>query len=146
MGTAIQKPKLLITEDDYENQKFLNLFLKKYFAIDMCDSSETFYAHINNEQYDIILMDISIKGKKNGLDLTREMRQNPKYLDTPIICYTAHAYNIDRLNALDAGCDIYISKPSDIKYLLKSMFQLLESKGKILYGNGISESECYCTS
>jgi len=62
------KPKLLITEDDYENQKFLELFLKKYFTIDICDSSESFYALIYNHKYDIILMDISIKGKKTVLN------------------------------------------------------------------------------
>ncbi len=128
--TAEQKPRLLITEDDYENQKFLELFLKKYFTIDICDSSETFYALINKEKYDIILMDISIKGKKDGLELTRELKNDQNYSNIPVICYTAHAFNKDRLNALDAGCDAYLSKPSDIHTLLNSLFDLLQEKGK----------------
>ena len=133
-NTAEQKPKLLITEDDYENQKFLELFLKKYFTIDICDSSESFYALMNNGKYDIILMDISIKGKKDGLELTRELKNDPNYSNIPVICYTAHAFNKDRLNALDAGCDAYLSKPSDIHTLLNSLFDLLREKGNAFVG------------
>ncbi|MCX6174788.1 MAG: response regulator [Ignavibacteriales bacterium] len=136
MGNLVeQKPKLLITEDDYENQKFLELFLKKYFTIDICDSSESFYALMNNGKYDIILMDISIKGKKDGLELTRELKNNPNYSNIPVVCYTAHAFNKDRLNALDAGCDVYLSKPSDIHTLLNSLFDLLREKGITLVGS-----------
>ena len=126
MGNTVeQKPKLLIAEDDFENQKFLNLFLKKYFTIDVCDSSDTFYELIEGGRYDIILMDISLKGTKNGLELTKEVKGNPETSGIPIICYTAHALNTDRLNALDAGCDAYISKPSDIYTLLNSLFTFL---------------------
>lgn len=125
----VTKPKLLITEDDYENRKFLELFLKRYFRVDVCDSSDSFYNLISKHNYDIILMDISIKGRKNGLELTREMKNNPELKGIPIVCYTAHAFNKDRLNALDAGADAYISKPSDIRVLLNSLLDLLKGKG-----------------
>jgi DNA-binding response OmpR family regulator len=95
----------------------------------MCDSSETFYALISKNNYDIILMDISIKGDKNGLELIKEMKGNPELKTIPIVCYTAHAFNKDRLNALDAGADAYISKPTDIKILLSSLIDLLKDKG-----------------
>ncbi|MEW6701187.1 MAG: response regulator [Bacteroidota bacterium] len=120
-----EKPRLLVTEDDYENRKFLQLFLKKYFLVDVCDSSESFYDLMKKEKYNIILMDISIKGKKNGLELTKELKSDPNYCDIPVICYTAHALNKDRINALEAGCDVYISKPSDIRTLLNTLFDLL---------------------
>jgi DNA-binding response OmpR family regulator len=130
-----KKPKLLIIEDDFENQKFLNFFLKRYFQVDVCDSSDTFYELINKEKTDIILMDISIKGPKNGLQLTQELKNDPKFSTIPVVCYTAHAFNKDRLNALDAGCDAYISKPSDIHTLLNSLFDLLRMKGNLFTGN-----------
>ncbi len=126
---ALNKPRLLITEDDFENRKFLEIFLKRYFQVDVCDSSESFYNLIGKHNYDIILMDISIKGRKNGLELTKEMKSNPELCNIPIVCYTAHAFNKDRLNALDAGADAYISKPSDIRVLLNSLIDLLKGKG-----------------
>jgi len=134
-GSTGVKPKLLMVEDDIENQKFLKLFLKKYFLIDICDSAETFQQLIDKEQYEIIMMDISIKGDKNGLDLTREFRSNASHSDIPIICYTAHAFSHDRINALDAGCDVYISKPSDIYTLLNTISELLKAKGINIFDN-----------
>jgi DNA-binding response OmpR family regulator len=134
------KPRLLITEDDFENQKFLQLFLKKYFTVDICDSSDSFYQLMNREKYDIILMDISIKGEKNGLELTKEVKNNPDFSHIPVICYTAHAFNKDRINALDAGCDIYLSKPSDVHTLLNALFDLLKAKGNMLLGTNGSQN------
>ncbi len=131
----VNKPRLLITEDDFENRKFLELFLKRYFIIDTCDSSEEFYDLLGKENYDIILMDISIKGEKNGLELTKEIKNDPAHHDIPILCYTAHAFNKDRLNALDAGCDVYLSKPADIRTLLNSLADLLKPKGIDLLAN-----------
>ncbi len=139
-NTTEEKPRLLITEDDFENQKFLQLFLKKYFMVDICDSSESFYNLMGREKYDIILMDISIKGDKNGLDLTREVRNNPDFSEIPVVCYTAHAFNKDRINALDAGCDIYLSKPSDIHTLLNALFDLLKLRGKYFLGSSPNQS------
>ena len=141
MGNITEaKPKLLITEDDFENQKFLELFLKRYFLVDICDSSDSFYNLMNKEKYDIILMDISIRGEKNGLELTRELRNNPNYSTIPIICYTAHAFNKDRINALEAGCDVYLSKPTDIHTLLNALFDLLRVKGKFLMGSNTTQN------
>lgn len=134
------KPRLLITEDDFENQKLLTVFLTKYFKVDLCDSADSFYELLHKERYDIIVMDISIRGNKNGLDLTRELRNNPDYSNIPIVCYTAHAFNRDRINALDAGCDVYISKPTDIYVLLNALMDLLKSKGKMLIDGSFTGS------
>ena len=139
-STLETKPKLLVVEDDFENQKFLNLFLKKYFSIDTCSSSETFYQLIDKVKYDIIVMDIAIKGDKNGLDLTRELRRSPSHSDIPIICYTAHAFNQDRINALDAGSDVYLSKPTDIYTQLNSISELLKAKGKNIFDNSSTQN------
>jgi len=136
--------RLLITEDDSENQKFLLFFLKRYFFVDICDSSESFYEMMSKEKYDIIMMDISIRGDKNGLELTKELKSNPSTSGIPVLCYTAHAFNKDRINALEAGCDVYISKPAEVYSLLESLFELLKRKGKMMIGespfNGLATS------
>jgi two-component system, cell cycle response regulator DivK len=133
MGSSIDfRPRLLITEDDFENQKFLLFFLKRYFFVDICDSAESFYEMMKKQKYDIIMMDISIRGDKNGLELTRELKSDPTTSAIPVLCYTAHAFNRDRINALEAGCDVYISKPTEVYSLLDSLLDLLKQKGKII--------------
>jgi two-component system, cell cycle response regulator DivK len=133
-----EKPKLLIVEDDYENQKFLALFLGRYFEVDSCDSADSFYDLSGKKKYDLFLMDISIKGNKNGLELTREIKLNPSTALIPVVCYTAHAFQHDRLNALDAGCDEYISKPSNIYSLLKTLLSQLEKKSRMIANASLS--------
>ena len=126
----INKPKLLIVEDDIENQRFLYLFLKKYFYVDTTDSSDQFYQLIEQKKYDVFIMDIAIRGDKDGLELTRELKNSSEYANTPVLCYTAHAFHTDRINALNAGSDLYLTKPSDIRTLLHSLMTLLKKSGK----------------
>jgi len=128
MKTEPVKPRLLITEDNEENRKFLEVYLQKTFELNFCDSAESFYECLNSEHFDVILMVISLNGDKDGLELTRELRSNPKFSDIPVICYTAHVLQQDRFNALEAGCDLYMTKPSDTKILLDSLLSVLSKK------------------
>lgn len=130
------KPKLLIAEDDSDNQSFLRLLLNKYFIVDICDSADSFYQFMKRNKYDIILMDISLKGNKNGLELTKELKSDPNTRSIPIICYTAHALNSDRTNALNAGCNAYISKPSNIYTLLNTLFSFVPHNNFFVSENG----------
>jgi CheY-like chemotaxis protein len=125
---AKSKPVLLIVEDDSENQKFLKIFLRKIFEIDVCDSAETFYEKLKEKNFDAILMDISLRGTKDGLQLTKEIRSNPKYCDIPIVILSAHAYQKDKDNAYKAGVDMFITKPVQGNLLIDSLKKVLEKK------------------
>lgn len=140
MGTSeAKKYKLLIIEDDFQNQKFLKLVLRRHFEISICDSSDSCYDFLGRGKFDVILMDITIRGSKNGLELTRELKNTPAYNTIPIICYTGHVYNSDRINALEAGCDVYLSKPSNLQTLISSIMEVLKTRGKeILFDNLVS--------
>lgn len=125
------KPRILITEDDSENQRFLKMFLGRKFAADICDSDISLYEHLNSYQYDVILMDISLKGKKNGLELTRELKSDPRYKDIPIVCLTAHAFKKDFDNAMKAGVDIFLTKPIDNHVLMQTLLDAAKKNDRI---------------
>lgn len=130
MSSEASKPRILITEDDFENQKFLEMFLRKNFIVEICDSESSFYEHIKNSKFDIILMDISLRGNKNGLELTKELRKQPDYKNTPVVCLSAHAFKKDRDNALNAGVDVFLTKPVDNKVLMNTLLEEVEKKRK----------------
>lgn len=119
------KPRILITEDDYENQKFLEMFLGRKFEVEICDSEQSFYEQISSHKFDIILMDISLRGNKNGLELTKELRAKKEYEKIPVVCLTAHAFKRDMDNALDAGVDIFLTKPVENHVLMKTLLDAL---------------------
>lgn len=124
-----KKPRLLIVEDDYENQKFLQIFLKRKFDLDICDSSDSFYKKIEENDFDIFLMDISLKGKKDGLQLTEELRVMDKYKNIPIVALSAHAFQKDKENAYQAGVDMFLTKPIQNDVLMDALVKAYE-KGK----------------
>jgi CheY-like chemotaxis protein len=123
-----KKPRLLIVEDDYENQRFLQIFLKRTFELALCDSSDTFYEKINNNDFDIILMDISLRGNKDGLQLTKELRAQDKYKNLPIVGLSAHAFQRDKENATKAGVDLFLTKPVQNDVLYEALVQTLKEK------------------
>lgn len=129
MGQENQsKPRLLVVEDDYENQKFLEIFLKRKFDIKICDSSETFYKMIEQNDFDVILMDISLRGKKDGLQLTKELREIEKYKSIPVVALSAHAFQKDKENAYQAGVDMFLTKPIQNEVLMDTLVKVYSEK------------------
>ena len=122
------KPRLLVVEDDYENQKFLQIFLKRKFELEICDSSDTFYEKLKQNEFNIILMDISLRGKKDGLQLTREIREMDEYKHLPVVGLSAHAFQRDKDNAYNAGVDVFLTKPVQNDVLMDTLIKTLEQK------------------
>jgi CheY-like chemotaxis protein len=63
-------------------------------------------------------MDIQMP-RMDGLEATRRLRDEPDSRYTPIIALTALAMPNDRERCLEAGMDEYISKPINLKMLVK---------------------------
>ncbi len=117
--------KILIVEDDKDTQMFLSIFLGKKFALSFCGSEVGFYENLSKSKYDLIIMDISIKGKKDGLQLTSELKTSPEYKFIPIICLSAHVLERDKGNAYDAGVDYFLEKPVGNNLLLSKIEELI---------------------
>ncbi|MBU0473847.1 MAG: response regulator [Bacteroidetes bacterium] len=121
MDSKEQKYKLLVVEDDEDSQRFLKLFLKREFIISMSNSGETFYHELENGEFDVILMDVSLRGEKDGLQLTREIKNDDKYKHIPVVALTAHAYQRDRAEALKAGVNFFLTKPVKNETLMETL-------------------------
>lgn len=120
--------RMLVVEDDYLSQRVFQRLFKKDFNVDFCDSSDEYYKNFSNEKYDIIIMDVSLKGKKSGLDLIHEIKSIQDKRNTPIICLTAHAFAKDRTNAIESGADLFLAKPVMNEILLDAVKLLINKK------------------
>ena len=82
-------------------------------------------------EFDVILMDIMMP-VMNGYEATKLIRsldrEDARMI--PIIAMTANAFTEDRLRAKEAGMDEHISKPVDVKLLLKVIHKLTENRQK----------------
>ena len=75
-------------------------------------------ATAESEQVDLILLDINLPDI-DGYEVARRLRSSEKreLSSIPIIAITANALKGDAEKALDAGCDVYMSKPINIREL-----------------------------
>jgi DNA-binding response OmpR family regulator len=124
-ATLESKPKILIVEDELESQKYFELILKKKFAVDFCDNKKSMYAFLSRQNYDVIMMDISLKDGTNGVDLIKELKRSTSNINIPIICLSAHSFGEDRVKAEEAGADIYLSKPIKSQILIRAIDELI---------------------
>ena len=79
-----------------------------------------------SEQPDLIVMDIRLPDI-SGLDATLLLKQSDQTRNIPIIAVTALVTPEDRANALDSGCDAYITKPVNIGSFLRTVELFLPS-------------------
>ncbi|MFO7575434.1 MAG: response regulator [Bacteroidales bacterium] len=118
-------PIILGVEDDEDSRIYLETILSKRFRLVTVSSAEEVMPAVDESTPDVILMDISLRGSKNGLEITQDIKKIPEYKHIPIIAVTAHAFASDRISALDAGCDDYITKPFSPGTLYKAINKLL---------------------
>ena len=75
---------------------------------------------------DLILLDWMLPGGESGLDFARMLRANSQHGQIPIIMLTARTDNVDKVSALDAGADDFISKPfspSELKARIRAVLR-----------------------
>lgn len=116
---------LLVVEDDLQTQEYMRVLFKKDFAIHLAASGEEAWDVLSSTYVDCILMDLSLRGNEDGLQLTRRIRQIDAWNGIPIIAITAHAFPEDKIKSLDAGCDRYFSKPFQIEDVRAAIEELI---------------------
>jgi CheY-like chemotaxis protein len=109
--TGSVPPAVLVVEDDINSQKLVKTILKDsytpLFAVSVKEARKT----LSEYEVDLVLLDLSLVGDEDGLDLVRYLRRSDQWKDLPVVALTAHAFESDRKNALNAGCDDYVTKP-----------------------------------
>jgi len=115
-NSQIKNLKILVVEDDESSGILITAVLKKYVnqLLTARTGVEAVQACRNNPDIDLVLMDIRMPDM-DGYEATRQIRQFNK--DVVIIAQTAYGLAGDRENAIEAGCNDYISKPIRIDVL-----------------------------
>lgn len=126
-----KKPRLLATEDNQEEQKFLQFYLRRNFEVEIAASSEAFLDKYEKNNYDLLMFDISIRGPETGIDLIKKVRETEEGKEIPIVVHTAHAYLGEKKEAVDAGADIFLVKPVPRDQLMENLVKICEEKARI---------------
>jgi CheY-like chemotaxis protein len=106
-----EKKRILIIEDNIESQLILKVYLRELYSVDIAEDAERGIDFLNDNTYDLLLLDINLPGKLNGEDVLREVRNDPVRKGLPVIVITAYALKGDREKFLSQGASDYLSKP-----------------------------------
>lgn len=126
---------VLLAEDNNLNAEIAVAVLEKTgLVIDRVEDGIQCVSRIEqlpSETYDLILMDIQMPNM-DGYKATQCIRHlnDKKKAEIPIIAMTANAFTEDRIRAKEAGMDEHISKPVDVKLLLKVIHKLVKKSKK----------------
>jgi CheY-like chemotaxis protein len=119
------KKKVLVIEDNELNLKLVKSLLKLgEFEMTEAKSAEKGIQVARDYQPDIILMDIQLPGM-DGLEATRQIKQDENLKAIPIIALTSYAMQGDEQKAIESGCIGYITKPVDTRSFLSKISQYL---------------------
>jgi CheY-like chemotaxis protein len=113
-----REKKLFLLVEDFEDSRFMMrrlLELAGYTVVEASDGERAVELAVQ-EKPALILMDLSLP-KLDGLAATRQIRQHRELGRTPIVAISAHDSPETRTEALEAGCDEYVTKPIDFDQL-----------------------------
>lgn len=119
-------PKILYIEDNPDNWHLVNRVLKsKGCATVWAPNGLEGLNLVQAEQPDLIILDINLPDI-DGYEVVRRLRANFTK-KVPVVALTANAMRGDDQKALDAGCDLYMTKPLNIHELWACVSKLLLS-------------------
>ena len=108
-------PVVLVVEDELPMRRFLRASLESQdFQVVEADSAREAIAAATSYNPEVVLLDLGLPDL-DGLELTRQRREWSK---APIIVISARGREADKVEALDAGADDYLTKPFGVGELL----------------------------
>lgn len=125
--------RILVVDDEPRNLALLTGLLES-FGYDFVTASNPFEALDKlDPSIDVAVLDVLMPGM-NGLELCRRIRGLPDYHDLPIIMATVLDSKEDRIQAVEAGANDFISKPVDkteLKVRIASILRIKEAQDQI---------------
>jgi two-component system KDP operon response regulator KdpE len=108
-------PEVLVIEDEAQMRRFIRASLSAHgYTVSEAMTGGEAIALATSRNPDVILMDLGLPDT-DGVDLTRRVRE---WSRTPIIVISARGRETDKVEALDAGADDYLTKPFGVEELL----------------------------
>ena len=110
--------KVLIVDDEQAIRRFLRTSLTAHgYAVHEAATGEDAIIRAVSIQPDLIILDLGLPGI-NGIEVTRRLRE---WTETPILILSVQDQETDKIEALDAGADDFLTKPFSVGELAARM-------------------------
>jgi DNA-binding response OmpR family regulator len=125
---------ILYVEDHADTRELVTLTLKSLnYRVATSSSIEDALSMARANHFDLFILDSWLPDGA-GIELCRKLREFDQ--DTPILFFSAAAYESDKHAALDSGAQAYLTKPADLALLGTEVSRLIEGYRKTRLSNG----------
>lgn len=122
------KPRVLYIEDNIDNMTLVRRVLEiEGYEVLSAETGREGLVKALESQPDLIITDINLPDV-DGYEIADKLKKNTVTAHIPVVAMTANVMEKDRENALQAGCDGYISKPIDIDELPSQVEKYLKGR------------------
>lgn len=137
---GMHRDKILVVDDEPVNVKLITAILEKDYEIIPAFSGKEALVKLSSDKPDIVLLDIMMP-EMSGYEVCEKIKQQDSTRFMPVVIVTALSGVDEKIKAIEAGADDFLTKPINrievvtrIKSLLKAKYfhdRLIESKEKI---------------
>ena len=118
--------RLLIVEDEKDIQDLMVMHLRREgFETVTADDGQTAWNLLQEQSFQLAIVDWMLPGGVSGIELTRLLRAQPRHQSTAILMVTARAAETDIVAGLEVGADDYVTKPFELPVLMARVRALL---------------------
>jgi two-component system, OmpR family, alkaline phosphatase synthesis response regulator PhoP len=122
----MSKGRILCVEDDLDSLQMLSMLLTSNgYEVVCTDDSKNALQIAQEQQFDLLLLDNWLP-EVSGVELTKRLREFDTY--TPVVFYSGVAQQRDQLEALEAGAQLYLTKPIGVNDLIEEIDRRIRSQ------------------
>ncbi|NJP08331.1 MAG: response regulator [Leptolyngbyaceae cyanobacterium RU_5_1] len=111
------RPKILLADDNADMRDYVKRLLSQYWDVETVSDGLAALEAIAQRPPDLVLSDVMMP-RMDGFGLLRELRNDPRTREIPLILLSARAGEESRIEGLAAGADDYLIKPFSARELL----------------------------
>ena len=131
MPDARSEPSVVVVEDEPQIRRFLRATLGgQGYRVHESSTGADGLIEVATRQPDVVILDLGLPDL-DGLDFIRKLRE---WSAVPIIVLSARGQESDKVAALDAGADDYLSKPFGVGELMARMRVALRHRARVSEG------------
>lgn len=108
---------LVVDDDELVVLAIRELLTPLGFSVTTCSSGPEAIEKVVADRYDLVILDV-IMPEMDGFEVCQRIRQIDSYTETPIMMLTAKSGEEDRHRGMEAGANLYLSKPISPKRLI----------------------------
>ncbi len=128
LGDEKPRQRVMVVDDDWLNRDLLEAYLRQAdYEVIVAYDGRSALAQIEKDPPDLVLLDVSMP-RMDGYEVCRRIKSSAKTRFIPVVMVTALEADEDKIKAIEAGADDFVTKPFNSVLLLSRVRSLLRLK------------------